>query len=508
MAAVADAQPAILWQKTYGGSADDLGFYMRQTADSGFVATGVTYSVDSEVTGYHGTGDVWVIKTTSTGDLIWEHCYGGSGYEEGDCIQQNNDGGYILAGYTNSTDGDITQSYGGYDGWLTRLDSTGAIIWQHNFGGSGIDLLTACQQTNDGGFIVAGSTTSNNGNVHGNHGGVGYDIWVMKLDDTGGIAWSKTYGGTGDDEGLSIELTTDGGYIVGGYTASVDGDVSGFHGGPADYWVLKLNDTGGIQWKQTLGGSGDDELQSATQTLDGGYIVTGNSNSTNGDVTGNHGGYDMFTVRLSGSGSVVWKKCYGGTGDDDGQCVRQSADGGFIIAGSTYSDDGQVTGSKRGGDVWLVKTDANGNLQWQKDAGGDSLDIGFSVVPTLDGSYAVLGFTESADSDVSFNHGPAGTADFWLFKLTPPVVNSVSEVIPSGDAVIYPNPTSGIVHLLLPSEFADEQIKVFDVLGREVTMATFNRQCRLIDLSDQSSGMYLISITNNNNTSVYNVIRN
>ncbi len=507
MGYAADAQPFVFWQHTFGGSGNDLGLSMQQAADSGFIATGVTYSGDGDVTGYRSLGDLWVVKTNSTGLKVWENCYGGSGYDEGDCIRQTSDGGYIVAGYTNSADGNITHSFGGYDAWLLRLDDTGAVAWQYNYGGSGTDWLASVQQTTDGGYIAVGSTTSTDGEVRSTHGGGAYDVWVVRLNDTGGIKWSKTFGGTGDDEGWSVQQTTDGGYIVGGYTSSHDGDVTGFHGGAADYWALKLNDTGGIVWKHTYGGNGDDESQSITQTSDGGYIMTGNSSSTNGDVTGNHGGYDLWTVKLNDTGGIAWQKCYGGTGDDNGQNISQTRDGGYIVTGSSYSSDGDLTNNKGQGDLWVVRTKGTGALQWQKNVGGDSLEIGFSAVETLDGAFAVLGFTQSANADVTYNHGAPGTSDFWLVKFgyKPEGVAIVSnEAAP----VVYPNPARGVLNVKLPAGFGAARLELSDMMGRKVFEASGTAKERAIDMNGYADGTYVLKVIGSNNMYNISVVHN
>ncbi|MDR1874277.1 MAG: hypothetical protein LBQ90_04585, partial [Synergistaceae bacterium] len=214
-------------------------------------------------------------------------------------IQQTRDGGYVVAGYTSSADGDVSGFQGGWsDCWVVKLNATGSIEWQKAFGGSDFDTVTSIQQTIDGGYIVAGNTVSTDGDVSSFHGKGKRNIWVVKLNAKGSIEWQKTPGGSRWSDASSIQQTTDSGYIVAGYTSSADGDVSGFQGGWSDCWMVKLNAKGSIEWQKALGGSDRDEARSIQQTADGGYIVAGWTESTDGDVSGSHGSRDAWVVKL------------------------------------------------------------------------------------------------------------------------------------------------------------------------------------------------------------------
>src|SRR5690606_22973755 len=198
------------------------------------------------------------------------------------------------------------------------------------------------------------------------------------------IEWQKSLGGSGDDFGYSIQQTTDGGYIVGGHSNSTDGDVTGNHGG-WDFWVVKLSNIGTIEWQKSLGGSGYDAATSIRQTTDGGYIIAGTSTSTDGDVTGNHGNSDYWVVKLSNTGVIEWQKSLGGSGSDTGWDVKQTTDGGCIVVGFSSSSDGDVTINYGFSDYWIVKLDSIGVITWQKSLGGNILDEAFSVQQTIDG---------------------------------------------------------------------------------------------------------------------------
>jgi len=303
----------------------------------------------------------------------------------------------------------------------SESDQAPNIEWQKALGGSNDDEAYSVQQTSDGGYIVAGSTRSNDGDVSGNHEEVWWlvwDFWVVKLDRYGDIEWQKCLGGSDSDWAESIQQTSDGGYIVAGYTGSNDGDVSGNHG-EKDFWVVKLDRYGNIKWQKALGGSDSDWAYNIQQTSDGEYIVAGYTGSNDGDVSGNHGEKDFWVVKLDRYGNIEWQKCLGGSGGggsggDYAYSVQQTSDGGYIVAGETWSNNGDVSGYHGGGDVWVVKLDRYGDIKWQKCLGGSSWDWAYSIQQTNDGGYIVAGLTRSNDGDVSGNHGEK---DFWVVKL-------------------------------------------------------------------------------------------
>jgi hypothetical protein len=411
--------PVIQWEKSLGGSDDDTAFSIQQTADGGYIVAGYSISTDGDVTGNHGWDywDNWVVKLDAGGEIQWQKCLGGSAGDEARSIQQTADGGYIVAGRSWSTDGDVTGHHGRGDYWVVKLDAGSEIQWQKCLGGSDGDSAFSIQQTTDGGYIVAGYSDSSDGDVTGHHGNNDYnDYWVVKLDAGGEIQWQKCLGGS---TAFSIRQIADGGYIVAGYSTSTDDDVTGNHGG-GDYWVVKLDADGEIQWQKCLGGSGWEEARSIQQTTDGGYIVVGGSGSSDGDVTGNHGRGDYWVVKLDAGGEIQWQKCLGGSHGDSATSIQQTADGGYIVAGGSDSTDGDVTGNHGSTDYWVVKLDGTGGIQWQKYLGGSGEDFATSIQQTADGGYIVAGGSDSTDGDVTGHHGNHhGSSDYWVVKLAP-----------------------------------------------------------------------------------------
>ncbi|KKH97277.1 hypothetical protein EO95_16555 [Methanosarcina sp. 1.H.T.1A.1] len=410
---VASAKPApeIEWQKLLGGSGDDFAVGAQQISDGSYIVVGQSNSTDGDVTGNHGKDDYWVVKLDTERNIEWQKCLGGSDKDGARDIQQTSDGGYIVTGSSYSTDGDVTGNHGKDDYWVVKLDPKGNIDWQKCLGGSGYDFAYSIQQTSDGGYIVAGHSDSKDGDVTENHGKD--DYWVVKLDTKGNIDWQKCLGGSGYDFAYSIQQTSDGGYIVAGHSDSKDGDVAGNHG-INDYWVVKLDTKGNIDWQKGLGGSISDCAYSVQQTSDGGYIVAGMSDSNDGDVNENHGSSDCWVVKLDTEGNIEWQKCLGGSGGDGALSVQQNFDGSYIVVGWSDSKDGNVTGNHGKSDDLIVELDTSGNVIWQKYLGGNSSEVPLSIQQISDSGYIVVGYSNSKDGNITGNHGKK---DYWVVKL-------------------------------------------------------------------------------------------
>ena len=397
--------PTIQWQRSLGGTSDDVACSIKGTIDGGYIVAGGSHSNDGDVTGNHGGYDYWVVKLNSLGSIQWQKSLGGSANEIASSIQQTTDGGYIVVGQSTSNDGDVTGHHGiiiNDDYWVVKLDNSGNIQWQKSLGGTQNDSGLSIQQTTDGGYIVTGYSGSNDGDVTGNHGTI--DYWVVKLDNSGNIQWQKSLGGTGDENGYFIQQTLDGGYIVAGYSNSNDGDVTG-NNGANDYWVVKLDSLGSIQWQKCFGTPNSDMAYSIQQTLDGGYIIVGSSGTPS---------WDYWIVKIDSLGFIQWQKSLGGTAGELGYSIQQTIDGGYIVTGQSSSNNGDVTGNHGAMDYWLVKVDALGVIQWQKSLGGTGSDFASSTQQITNCVYIVAGHSVSNNGDVTGNHG---MTDCWIVKL-------------------------------------------------------------------------------------------
>ncbi len=403
--------PSIVWEQTLGGSQFDYGFAFDRTKDGGYVLAGSTRSNDGDVSGNNGLLDFWIVKQNGAGNTVWQTAIGGSNAEIAYEIHELDGGGFIVAGLSGSNNGDVSQNQGAYDVWVTQLNNTGAIINEWSYGGSGEDVARAIKPTPDGGYIFAGYTSSFNGDVSGNKGQE--DYWVVKLDNSGSIQWANNYGGTSVDLATALITTKDGGYFVTGSTESIDGDVTGNHG-VQDIWAIKLDPSGGIQWQIALGGSNNDQAFDCVQTKDGGYLIQGQTFSSDGDVSINKGGLDYWLVKLDQSGGIQWEKTYGGTGTDNGYSLLISDADEIYISGGSSSTDGDVSTNLGQEDYWIAKLDNTGNIIWEKSFGGSGRDYCYQIDFAHDGGLMLFGHTLSDDIDVANNNG---FEDYWMVKL-------------------------------------------------------------------------------------------
>ena len=404
------AQNRIEWETNYGGTSQDQANAVRQTSDGGFVAAGKSTSSDGDLSGNNGGEDIWIIKTDADGALQWQHNYGGSDDDRAEDIIQTLDGGYVVAGYSRSSDGDVGGNNGSWDMWILKLDAAGDLEWERNYGGSNNDLAYSIRQTLDSGFVIAGSSMSNNGDVGANFGNA--DYWVVKTDAAGNIQWEENYGGTSSDVAFSMTLTSDGGYALAGQTQSANGDV-GANNGAYDYWVLKLDASGAILWSHNFGGSNSDLAKEIVETADGGLMVAGTSFSADGDVGSNNGISDFWLLKLDAAGGQQWSRVFGGLSYDEAESICQSADGGYVVVGLSRSSVGGGGGTNID-NFWVVRTDVSGNLLWQRQYGGIGIEQAFSVLQASDGGFVIGGLSEFPTGDVGGNQGGW---DMWLVKL-------------------------------------------------------------------------------------------
>jgi hypothetical protein len=400
------------WIKTYGGPKGQAGYSVQQTTDGGYIVAGETWSYGA------GRYDFYLIKTNSSGDTLWTRTYGGWDDEEANSVQQTSDGGYIVAGYTYSF------GAGDADVYLVKTDKNGDTLWTRTYGGPSLERGTCVQQTTDGGYIVTGYTMSF---VAGSG-----DVYLIKTDTLGNENWSRTYGGTGYDAGNAVQQTTDGGYVIAGWTNS-------FGGGGSEVYLIKTNSYGDTLWTRTYG---TNRANSVQQTSDGGYIVAG-SNS------------HVYLVKTNASGDTLWTRTYqGGTGYGEGYSVQQTTDGGYIVAGYTVSSNG---------DVYLIKTNASGDTLWTRTFGGTSADESFSVQQTSDRGYIVAGYT--------FSYGPVG----YVYLIKTDTLGRSSGVeeetgrstvnVQRSTFKITPNP---FVSFARVPGHEGERFSLYDVVGRKV----------------------------------------
>ena len=424
--------PDIEWQNTIGGSNTDDLYSIEQTSDGGYILGGHSSSALSgdKTEGFIGFYDYWVIKLDSTGNIQWQNTIGGSG-DDKLYITQTSDDGYILGGSSNSDiSADKTESSnGGYDYWIIKLNALGSIVWQKTIGGSLDDKLYALDETEDGGFILGGYSMSgiSGDKTESNIGEA--DYWVIKIDNTGNISWQKTIGGSANDVLYSLKCTLDNGIVLfGSSNSGFSGDktepsiLSPFGTNTDDYWILKLDSAGIIQWQNTIGGNSTDQAGDIDQTFDSGYILSGYSMSAlSGDKTEPLIGIrDYWIIKLDSSGNIDWQNTIGGTSSEGNYNVYTSitSEGSYIIGGSSESGiSGDKTEASFGYfDFWIVKIDSIGNIQWDKTLGGNNYDVLRCIQVTPDNGYILGGYSSSNISGIKTENS-LGDVDYWIIKL-------------------------------------------------------------------------------------------
>jgi Secretion system C-terminal sorting domain len=506
---ISNASAQTTFQKVFGGTASDEGKSIRQTPDGGYIVAGTTTSYGS------GGRDVLVIKTNSLGDTTWTKTYGdANGNEYGYCIQLTNDGGYIVSGsYQDFIIGEE-------DIYLLKLNSNGDTTWTRTYGGNGLEQGFYVQQTSDGGYIITGQTPA--------FGAGAFDVYLVKLLANGNIAWTKTYGGIGSEYGTAVQQTSDGGYMI---TGSNDNN---FGFGASDFYLVKTDPTGNHIWSKTYGNTGFQEGVSVKQTTDGGYIVAGTSENTLGPL-----GPDMCLIKTNSAGDTLWSKLYGGTMIDECYDVQQTADGGYVLVGKSFSFS--TNGDY---DVYVVKVNNQGVVQWSKTYGGSTTnhnEIGYSIQQTTDKGFIIAGESlygfgvglrnvymvktdslgnsgchEGNAATVTSNYLPqvlatptlvgtggnmlmtttqvnAGTTQTNLCVNTTNAIQNIEEVL---SIVVYPNPFDAEVTISFNENVHVNSICIYNIFGQlveQVDLSKFHSSNSIaLDLNELKSGIYFI----------------
>ncbi len=365
-----------MWTKTFGGTNIDVAYAVEETNDGGYIIAGYTRSYGTEA-----GRNLWLFRTDNMGNLIWNKTFGGDGDDEAAAVKQTNDGGFIAAGYS-------VVSGSAKDVFVVKTDSLGNHVWSRTFGGSSDEEAYALEVLPDGGCLIGCATSS--------YGAGSRDGWLIRINSTGNTVWTKTIGGLSTDGIRGLQLTNDNYFIITGWTAS---DGAGILG---NAWLVKTDSLGNIIFNKNFGGNDADRGLSVQQTSDDGYVLTGYTASTGAGLD------DLFFIKTDAAGNQVWAKTLGGTGRDYGNAVKQTPDGGYLLAGYTLSY------GAGGDDLWVIKTDSSGNLTWQKTYGGIASDVAYSMDLTSDGGYVIVGHTLSSG---------AGVHDAWLLR-------TVTQVIP------------------------------------------------------------------------------
>ena len=483
---IAFSQPIITWQKCIGGTDGEQGVYVSQTHDNGFIVAGDTYSSDGDILNNHGSSDVLIIRFDSTNNVMWKKTYGGSSDEGAVCIIETPDHGFIFTAGTESNDGDVSGNHGDNDIWIVKIDSIGNLLWQKTFGDTTYDEAFSIIQNTNGNYVIGGWISK---------GYYDEDFCLICIDPSGNLMWQKTYGGTDTDWGYQVIQTIDGGYMLSGWTYSNDGDVS-FNHGEEDVWLVKTDASGNLQWEKTYGGSEDDYGDNIIQLANGEYVFAAAAESIDGDVQNSIEGPDYWIVKIDPTGNILSQKIYGGTDFDEPYRMIRTQDGGFLVTGFTSSYDVDISGNHGYDDAWTLKLDSNLNKVWSLCSGGTDEDEAIGVCQLASGDYLLTGYAYSNDGDVSGNHG-GGYEDIWTFRLS--TSTGVPEIFSGNEINVFPNPAASEIYLNFHSNLNQNcSIEINDVCGRCALKKAIDANTGLnkvqLDIRNLDSGVYFFTI--------------
>jgi len=397
------------FSQTRGGSKNDAFYSVKKTADGGYITAGYSQSNDFDINfKTNESFDILVAKFSFNNTLEWQKTFGGSEDDRAADIVQTLDGGFAVLGFSKSSDRDVSANAGSQDFWLVKLSNNGTLLWEKSFGFSGTDYGTTLLETEEGGFLITGvldvSASNGQGNAKSmvvNH--AGGDFWVLKLTAGGDLEWSKYYGGSFTDTPLGVIQTADNGFILVGSSDSNDVDIKN-NKGSYDFWVIKISSDGTLVWEKSFGGSEIDEARAISSSHDGNFIVVGDTRSSDSDIAVNNGAADVWILKISSEGSLLWEQTIGGTSFDVARSVSMTQDQGFVIAGSSRSSDNGFT-NKGQNDALILKIDAEGVLEWQQTVGGSEIDFLYDAIELEDQTIIAVGESSSSDGDISLNKG-------------------------------------------------------------------------------------------------------
>lgn len=404
-------QSDLNWSQHYGGTQSDIAENIKTTADNHFILAGHSNSNNQDITANQGLSDFLLLKTTQDGNIVWQRSYGGSQNDFAHDVAVTDDG-YALAGVSYSSNGQVSNQFGNGDIWIVKTDLNGNINWQRSYGSNQLDIAKKIIPTIDGGYLLAGMTHSND--IASTNGTYAYgDIWLIKINATGDIEWQQTLNGSRSEIPTALLQTATGDFMLAGISFSKDGDFNNF--GNSDAFIAKINKTGSLQWVKNYGGTANDAIHDLKASKDGNYIATGYRGLIDITATGVKPDYDeqAWVLKIDTNGNEQWNRTFGGSKYEQAQSIATTLDGGYILTANTESfDNGINTKGKK--DTWVIKLASNGDMQWQRTYGGFDTELTQAIIELPNGSYTILSYSMSDTGDV---YGNKGNQDIWLFTL-------------------------------------------------------------------------------------------
>jgi hypothetical protein len=490
--------PNVIWSKYFGGTLGNAteATSIQKTTDGGYIVAGRISGTHPEAANYHDDGnsnyypDGFVVKLDSNFVLQWSNCYGTIYNESIRQIKPTSDGGYIFVG-------EAFVASQGNNFWIVKINATGNVLWEKKYGGTGTDNAENVVEKIGGGYLVSGTSTSSNGNVTSNFGYT--DYWVINIDSNGNLVSNANFGGTSNDDCHGLVANPDGTYVVAGEAASYTGQVTcrtpAFC--ESSYWIAKIGNTDNILWTQCVGplSSGSNLFctpYDMIKTSDNGYILVGRGNdNTNGNT---YGASDVWVVKLDSNGYVVWRENYGGSDNEYGYAIKETTDGGYIIVGDSYSSDGNVTVTLTGysqDNGWIFKINSTGVLQWQKTVGSSNFgnDYFNDVIQIGPNEYVAAGKAGLSNGDCIDSNGRR----FWITKIATTALGIATSTSSRFDIEVYPNPTNNIVNY--KTNEVVKTVSINDISGRKVLEVSSDNITKT-DISTLAKGVYVVTISN------------
>lgn len=494
--------PAIVWSKTYGSTLGASGFDIQPTPDGNFIVLAATAGSDLDIMcNNHGGNDIWVYKIDHQGNIIWQQCYGGSGEESNSNVSRilNTNDGYIFICKTFSFDGDVTGNHGD-DVWIVRINAAGNIIWQRCYGGGGSEFPMGIASTNDGGFIFTAlsNTVGPDGDIPFHYGTfLTYDAWVVKINADGNIIWNTVFGGSDTDLLCSVAETSNGDFVLFGYTSSTDGDLIGLDIDETDGWILKIDSGGNILWSRNYGANDSEGFTGGIVTSTNELLAYGDASDIPVDIGFHHGQGDKWVVKTNDQGEILWQGLYGGSNPEGltYDIIKESTfnDGYYIgsVSKSSDWDVGNHHGSPNEWDYWIFKLDHTGQIIWSVALGGSKGDNLYGL--SISNAIYLIGRTESSDGDVV---NLTDTTSVWILNLSD--YNNIENFSLSPHIYIYPNPLHDRATLEFSKIIGNVLLKISSVDGKFVQQFEINSRRTILKI-DAPPGIYIYTIQDRNN---------
>jgi Secretion system C-terminal sorting domain len=490
-------QPVLEWAKTFGGSGYDLTGGIVITKENESIIVGSTGSIDYDLIGNTG-GKAWIIKVNQYGEKVFSRTYGGSRAESGVAIVQSIDGNFIIGGNATSNDKDVPKNQGKSDAWIFKVDKQGNLLWSKTYGGSNNELISGIFETTNGDIIVGLSSNSNDGDFSENKGSD--DWWILKINKQGDLVWKKRIGGNQPDLLYKLVNIDDKTFVVVGSYSSKDGEVTNTKSDA----VVKMDSTGRLVWSKSFGSPKDsswlvNNLRSVSVSLDKQNIIAvGESYNFSNQST------DILIYKIDTSGNLKWNKLYGGSNIENVSKIEILKNGSVLCLGDTYSNDFNVSYNYGLSDMWLFMLDSEGNLKWEKSYGGSKGDFGTDFAITSDNKIVIVGSTGSNDGIFQNNYG---NKDFAITQVKYDFSSSIENVSNLLNVKIFPNPLDNVLNIQVDDEVI-EDINLSDLNGRVIKHNKIETHSQRIEINctDLSIGTYILKIKTVNNMITHKII--